>query len=121
MSDTAEALMYISAGLACTLIWLWAVVERWRWSITVRSCSCGAHWWIRRWYFIWRHMDASPFNDRLQGRWTIWMFEFRKVLKLSVSELLSMGYDGSSLWKRSRWQLSPRSESYCARCARRGP
>jgi hypothetical protein len=90
----------------------------WWQGIAVRSCLCGAHWWVRRWYFIWRHMDASPFNDQLQNRWTVWMFEFRKVLKLSASELLVMGYAGSSTWKRSRWQLSPSPSSYCVRCAR---
>lgn len=99
-------------------------------SVVVKSCNCGAHWWIRRWYFFWRHLDASPFNDQLQNRWTIWMFEFRRVLKLTPAELEEMGYPhgpvwpqgfgekaDKRMWTRSKWQLSPRSESYCARCA----
>lgn len=108
-------------------------------SITVKACQCGAHWWIRRWYFFWRHLDASPFNDKLQNRWTIWTFEFRQVLKISAREQAEMGYPmgpyaphidlngsvvltrrkmfrGRPLWAKSKWQLSPRSESYCVRC-----
>lgn len=93
-----------------------------RHSIKLRSCACGAHWWIKRWG-LWRHLEASSFNDKLQDQWTIWMFEFRKVLVLSVNEQEKMGYyEGlsRSLWKRSKWQLSVSSSSYCARCALRG-
>lgn len=90
--------------------------------VVVRSCNCGAHWWIRRWFF-WRHLDASLFNDQLQNRWTIWMFEFRKVLKLSPAELERMGYpngpiweDGRPMWRGSKWQRSISSVPYCLRC-----
>lgn len=57
------------------LIYLATVFGRMPRSIKVHSCACGAHWWIKRWGF-WRHLDASPFNDRLQNKWTIWLFEF---------------------------------------------
>lgn len=88
----------------------------------VRSCSCGAHWWLRRWYFFWRHLDASPFNDKLQNEWTIWLFEFRRVLKLSPADLTRMGFPEGvpkEIWVHSKWQLSVRSESSCVRCAQR--
>jgi len=71
-------------------------------------------------------MDASPFNDKLQDGWTIWLFEFRNTLVLKHAELKAMGYpqgplwpNGSPMWKRSKWQLSVHSKSYCVRCARR--
>lgn len=95
-------------------------------AIKVHSCACGAHWWIKKWLF-WRHMDASPFNDKLQDRWTIWMFEFRDVLVLTPKEQARMGYpagpvweDGRTMWGRSKWQLSISPASYCARCALHG-
>lgn len=98
-----------------------------QYTIRVHSCVCGAHWWIRRWGF-WRHMDASPLNDKLQDQWTIWMFEFRTVLVLTRAELTAMGYpdgpyreeDGKPLWKPSKWQRSIYSEPYCLRCMLRG-
>lgn len=95
-------------------------------AIKLKSCNCGAHWWIKRWGF-WRHLDASPFNDLLQNRWTMWMFEFREYLVLSVAEQKAMGYangpiweDGRPMWKRSKTQWSPQPASYCARCALHG-
>lgn len=91
-------------------------------AIIVKSCSCGAHWWVRKWGF-WRHLDASPFNDQLQNQWTIWLLEFRKHLKLSTAEQRAMGYplgpvweDGRPMWSKSKWQLSIYSVPYCLRC-----
>ena len=126
MSELKQAL-----ALACLifLAWAWDHFFRWPHAIYVRSCHCGAHWYIRRWFFVWRHLDASPFNDRLQDRWTIWTFEFRNVLKLTAKEQAAMGYpngpwwplgsgklQGKPMWANSAWQLSPFSKSYCARC-----
>lgn len=94
--------------------------------VKVKSCACGAHWWIKRWGIFWRHLDASPFNDWLQDRWTIWLFEFRDVLVLTELDQEEMGYangpvreDGTPLWARSKWQLKPKATSYCLRCVRR--
>lgn len=113
--------------ITCNIVGCWCVSTIVPWRVKVRSCSCGAHWWIKRWGF-WRHLDASPFNDKLQDRWTIWMFEFRKVLVLSTRDQALMGYpngprwkDGRAMWKRSKWQLSISPGSYCVRCALRGP
>lgn len=93
--------------------------------IKLKSCWCGAHWWVKRWFF-WRHLDASPFNDQLQNRWTIWTFELADVLVLSVKEQSQMGYpsgpvwdDGTPMWKKSKWQLSPKPTTYCLRCIKR--
>lgn len=93
---------------------------------TFKACRCGAHWWIRRGPF-WRHLDASPFNDKLQDQWTFWMYEFNTALKLTPVQKARMGYprgplweDGTPMWTRSKWQLSLRPESYCLRCTLHG-
>ncbi len=115
-----SALAFMVAVSPCIAIWFIMMVS-WIMPIWVRSCHCGAHWWMRRWYFFWRHLDASPFNDQLQNKWTIWTFEFRRALKLTAADMAHMGFPAGlpkATWARSKWQLSPRSESYCARCVR---
>lgn len=94
-------------------------------TIKVKACPCGAHWWVRKWGF-WRHLDASPFNDKLQDLWSIWFFEFRTVLKLTVKDQAKMGYpqgpiweDGKPMWAKSKWQLKLKYTAYCLRCVRR--
>lgn len=132
MNDFKQAL-----GLAIILLSGAALIYSlcWPHAVYVRSCNCGAHWYIRRWFFFWRHLDASPFNDKLQNRWNLWMFEFRRVLKITAKEQAEMGYPegpwwpstdglvlslrGKPMWANSAWLLSPSPRFYCARCARR--
>lgn len=126
-----EALIYLLAALFVLSSLAAIYFAKLPLPIRVRSCSCGAHWWIRKWGF-WRHLDASPFNDQLQNRWTIWLFEFRDVLVLSARDQIDMGYpegpvwlDGRPMWKESKLEWKVQPTRYCVRCTfgelRKGP